>query len=140
MNTRTKMRARLKDLGLRATSPRLAVLVALHDATHPLSHEALMGLLGEPLDRATVYRILSDLCGKGLLRRMDLGDHIWRFELADRCGWQTNNHAHFLCDDCGVVTCLPELEIQAAKGALPARLVGAQLHLRLSGRCGECAS
>ncbi len=139
MDTRTEMRARLKELGLRATSPRLAVLVALKDATEPLSHEALMGRLSEPLDRATVYRILSDLCGKGLLRRMDLGDHIWRFELADSCGWLSNNHAHFLCDDCGVVTCLPELEIQAANGALPARLVGAQLHLRLSGRCGECA-
>ena len=29
MDTRTEMRARLKELGLRATSPRLAVLVAL---------------------------------------------------------------------------------------------------------------
>ena len=141
MDPRTEMRARLKELGLRATSPRLAVLVVLNDAMEPLSHEVIMGRLGESLDRATVYRILADLCSKGLLRRMDLGDHIWRFELADRCGWQTNNHAHFLCDDCGVVTCLPELEIQPANnGVLPARLVGAQLHLRLSGRCGECVS
>jgi hypothetical protein len=32
-------------------------------------------------DRASVWRILSDLADTGLLRRMDLGDRIWRYDL-----------------------------------------------------------
>lgn len=139
MDTRTEMRDHLRDLGLRATSPRLAVLSTLHDHAAPLSHEALMERLGD-FDRATVYRILSDLFQAGLLRRMDLGDHIWRFELLDTCRTVRDDHAHFLCTACGEVTCLPELELRATRGPLPAALQGAEITLRVSGRCAECVA
>jgi Fur family ferric uptake transcriptional regulator len=98
-----------------------------------------MRRLGD-LDRATVYRILADLHQAGLLRRMDLGDHIWRFELLDTCRTVRDDHAHFLCTECGVVTCLPELELRATRGPLPAALRGAEITLRVSGRCAECVA
>lgn len=134
-----ELRERLRKLGLRATSPRLAVLAALHEQAGPLSHEALMARLGASgFDRATVYRILSDLADIGLLRRMDLGDHIWRFELDDSCRDVPEDHAHFLCEGCGEVTCLPTVELRTPQGALPAALVGARLTLKVSGLCGRC--
>jgi Fur family ferric uptake transcriptional regulator len=92
-------------------------------------------------DPATVYRILSDLTEVELLRRMDLGDHIWRFELIDECRTIQDDHAHFLCTDCGIVTCLPEVELRTTSGhALPAALLGAELHLKVTGRCNQCIS
>jgi Fur family transcriptional regulator, ferric uptake regulator len=136
---RREMRQRLHDAGLRSTSARLAVLVELHERAGPLSHEALMERLGEAaFDRATIYRILSDLAEAKLLRRMDLGDKVWRFELDDGCRDIAKEHAHFLCDGCGLVACLPELELRPPKGDLPAALIGAKLQFKVNGRCASC--
>ncbi|MCB9742111.1 MAG: transcriptional repressor [Alphaproteobacteria bacterium] len=137
-----ELRGRLRELGLRATGARLAALRPLHDAARPLTHAELMEVLEpEGWDRATIYRVLSDLSEAGLLRRMDLGDHIWRFELLDDCRTIHDDHAHFMCLDCGEVTCLPELELRAAGGgALPPVLQGADLHLKVTGRCAGCVA
>jgi len=134
------MRDRLREVGLRATRPRLAVLVELHEQAGPLSHPELMELLGaNDFDRASVYRILSDLADATILRRMDLGDKVWRYELIDRCRTIADDHAHFLCVGCNRVTCLPELELRTVGGGpLPVELQGAELHLKVTGRCGDC--
>lgn len=94
----------------------------------------------ERWDRATVYRILSDLSDASLLKRMDLGDHIWRYELYDACRTIDDDHAHFLCIACGDVACLPALELRAARGPLPENLRGAEIHLKVTGRCAQCVA
>lgn len=138
-DVQAELRQRLRELGLRATTTRLAVLVHLHEHEAPLTHEALMAALSG-LDRATVYRILADLTDVGLLRRMDLGDHVWRYELRDACRQVADDHAHFLCEDCGVVSCLPPLELRAAGGrTLPDVLRGASIRLKVTGLCAACA-
>ena len=135
------LRDRLRALGLRATTTRLAVLALLRDEGGPLTHDAVQAKLGEHApDTATLYRVLADLTTSGLLRRMDLGDHVWRFELLDDERGVAPDHPHFLCDGCGVVACLPPLQVTPTLGALPALLHGAQLHLRVSGRCASCAA
>jgi len=140
-SVRDEMRALLKQGQLRATSPRLAVLVALHEHGAPMRHEQVMDeLSAAAFDRATVWRILSDLADRGLLRRMDLGDRVWRYELFDACRTAEDDHAHFLCDDCGTVSCLPPLELRARDGQLPSELLGADIRLRVSGTCADCAS
>ena len=135
---RDEMRERLRALGLRATGVRLAVLVELHEHRAPMTHEAVMEQLGGAFDRASVYRILSDLAEAGLLRRMDLGDKVWRYELQDDCREVSEDHAHFLCEACGTVSCLPPLELRAKAGNLPAVLRGAELRLKVTGRCASC--
>ena len=55
---REEMRQRLREMGLRATRPRLAVLVQMHEHARPLSHPQIMELLGDKsFDRASVYRL-----------------------------------------------------------------------------------
>ena len=39
---RDEMRGRLRALDLRATAPRLAVLVELHEAARPMTHDDVM--------------------------------------------------------------------------------------------------
>ena len=138
---RAELRARLRDLGLRATASRLAVLGLLHEAARPQSHADLMTTLDEQgWDPATIYRILSDLTEAGILRRMDLGDHIWRFEYLDECRSIRDDHAHFLCIICSEVTCLPEVELRTVSGKpLPPSMLGAELTLKVTGRCNLCA-
>lgn len=135
-----EVRALLKNQQLRATAQRIAVLVTLHEQKSPMTHEEVMGLLDEGLyDKATIWRVLSDLAGVGILRRMDLGDRVWRYELHDACRTVTDDHPHFLCEACSEVTCLPPLEVRAIDGGIPQALLNADFHIRISGKCGNCA-
>ena len=101
-SVQAEVRALLKTQGMRATAQRLAVLVLLHEQKAPMTHEEVMGLLAPGLyDKASVWRVLSDLAGVGIVRRMDLGDRVWRYELHDACRTVTDDHPHFLCEACG---------------------------------------
>ncbi|MCP4916116.1 MAG: transcriptional repressor [Proteobacteria bacterium] len=124
---------------MRATGARIDVLVVLHEAAGPLTHEQVMGALRTGVyDKASVWRVLADLAEAGILRRMDLGDRVWRYELLDSCRAITDDHPHFLCEDCGDVSCLPALEVRAKDGDLPTALQGAEFRLRVMGRCADC--
>jgi Fur family ferric uptake transcriptional regulator len=131
---------RLRTAGLRSTAPRVAVLRELEAATAPMSHADLVELLGdEGYDRVTIYRNLTDLTEAGLVRRADLGDHVWRFELKREEKAHQGTHPHFTCTDCGTVSCLPTeaVRITPAKGAPKA--VGARsVDIQLRGRCDDC--
>ena len=77
-----EVRSLLKKQGMRATAQRLAVLMVLHEKKAPMTHEGVMGALAIGLyDKASVWRVLSDLAGVGIVRRMDLGDRVWRPQL-----------------------------------------------------------
>jgi Fur family ferric uptake transcriptional regulator len=135
-----EVRALLKNQGLRATAQRVAVLVTLHEQRTPMTHEEVMGLLAVGLyDKASIWRVLSDLAVAGILRRMDLGDRVWRYELQDACRTLSDDHPHFLCEECSEVTCLPPLEVRGKDGLFPPELLNAEFHIRISGKCGSCA-
>lgn len=135
------LRARLRDNGLRATAARVAVLEGLSDAEGPLSHAEVYALVeDEGFDRATVYRNLIDLTEVGLARRYDLGDHVWRFELADEADAHAEDpHPHFVCNECGIIECLPDdaVALRAVRGA-PRSLRGPGLEVQLRGLCDAC--
>jgi Fur family ferric uptake transcriptional regulator len=136
-----ELRAMLRDQGLRATAARLSVLRVLHERRAPMTHEDIMGVLDDGLaDKASVWRLLSDLADQGILRRMDLGDRVWRYELLDACRPVESDHGHFLCESCGTVLCLPPLKLVDPSGAVPSVLAGADYRVRLAGRCGRCTA
>lgn len=136
-----ELKAVLRTQGLRATALRLAALQVLHHQAGPMTQEQVLGALPEGVfDPASLWRSLAELSEKGVLRRMDLGDRVWRYELVDACRSICPDHAHFLCDDCGVVRCLPPVQLVASQGALPELLQGGQLKLRVSGRCAQCVA
>ena len=137
----SEVRALLKAKGMRATAQRLAVLVTLHERRSPMTHEEVMGSLATGLyDKASIWRVLSDLAGVDIVRRMDLGDRVWRYELHDVCRTLSNDHSHFLCEVCSEVTCLPPLEIRAKGGGLPDKLTDADFQIRITGTCGTCVT
>ncbi len=138
---RDEVRALIRGRGLRATAARIGVLEVLHEEAGPMTHEQVMKRLPSGVyDKASVWRILSDLADAELLRRMDLGDRVWRYELLDACRPVTDAHSHFMCNDCGTVSCLPPLEVRVAAGELPEVLRGADFQVRISGTCASCIS
>ncbi|MEO8553762.1 MAG: transcriptional repressor, partial [Kofleriaceae bacterium] len=112
-----ELRAAVRGKGLRATPSRLAVLELLRASDTPMSHgDVADRLASQAWDRATIYRNLTDLAEAELVRRTDVGDHVWRFEaVSDEHA--SGTHPHFVCTECGIVEGLPELELSLSRAA-----------------------
>ena len=89
----------IREAGLRATPARIATLKLLHGATSPLTHAEVAEELHDlGVDKATVFRNLNDMATAGLLRRTELGDRVWRFELIGENEGPGSAHPHFVCN------------------------------------------
>lgn len=85
----------LRRAGLKATGSRLDVLKALSWANRPVNIQTLIGLLPKKANKVTVYRVLADLKGAGLVRQVDFQQAHAFFELAD-----PKDHHHLVCVKC----------------------------------------
>lgn len=106
----------VRGAGLRCTRARLAVLEHLLAATGPQTHaEVSESLDHRGFDRATIYRNLTELTEAKLVTRVDLGDHVWRFEAKRHGGGDGQGHGgdhpHFVCTSCGEVSCLDDVHV-----------------------------
>ncbi len=106
-----------------------------------MSHaEVFESVFDDGFDRATVYRNLIDLSDAGLLNRTDLGDHVWRFEMAGVGSGSELTHPHFVCSDCGVVECLPTSAVSVNQNAATLSfLERAVTEIHVRGVCDDCA-
>jgi Fur family ferric uptake transcriptional regulator len=132
-------REALRAASLRSTTSRVAVLQHLAASNKPLSHAEIADVLVPAgYDKSTLYRCLVELADAGLLARLDAGDHAWRFELKgsedDEHGPE---HPHFVCVDCGKVTCLADVDVKVSpvKKNSP---MGEVTEIFLKGHCKEC--
>jgi Fur family ferric uptake transcriptional regulator len=134
------LRERLRGAGLRVTGARIGVLRVLIAARAPMSHsEVYEHLSDQSVDRVTVYRNLVDLAEANLVRRTDVGDHVWRFEWSESVGSDTHGHPHFVCSDCGAVACLPlsAVALRAVRGT-PRSLKQRHVQVHVRGLCDAC--
>ena len=132
------IRQTLRDSGFRATPARIAVLQQLRNATSPLTHADLSKtLVPIGFDKATVFRVLSDLTEAGLCSRTELGDHVWRFEILDPDEIDGQKHPHFVCTDCGDVSCLETMKFTARSRA-KASVIGRINEILIKGLCSNC--
>jgi Fur family ferric uptake transcriptional regulator len=134
------VRARIGQAGLRRTAARIAVLRQLREARVPLSHADVSQRLSEQgFDKATVYRNLVELAEAGIVSRFELGDHVWRFEWRDQSSDRYTEHPHFLCLDCGEISCLTDVtvSISPSPGSKRSRVADVS-EVLLKGRCDRC--
>ncbi|MBX3162045.1 MAG: transcriptional repressor [Deltaproteobacteria bacterium] len=133
------LRAAVRSRGLRATPSRLAVLELLRASDAPMSHgEVADRLASQSWDRATIYRNLIDLADAGLVRRTDVGDHVWRFEARVPGDEHETAHPHFVCVECGSVECLPEAELAERRAQAPRAVKQRQVEVHVRGLCDAC--
>ncbi|MGN6231816.1 MAG: ferric iron uptake transcriptional regulator [Trinickia sp.] len=92
----------LKNIGLKATLPRLKILEIFQRSAvrHLTAEDVYRNLLGEELDigLATVYRVLTQFEQAGLLSRSNFESGKAVFELNEG-----THHDHLVCIDCGRV-------------------------------------
>lgn len=117
------------------------MLDVLHRSNRPISHaEVVEELKAFTWDQSTLYRNLIDLSEAGLLRRSEVGDRTWRFEISCEHG-HSDHIAHFLCRECGDIACLPELTVVPKAGnTLPLALTRGEIEVQVLGSCDGCIS
>jgi Fur family transcriptional regulator, ferric uptake regulator len=101
-NTLEHASADLKKAGLKATLPRLKILNILESSEHPhlTAEDVYKKLLaeGEEVGLATVYRVLTQFQGAGLVIRHNFEGGRSVFEID-----QGGHHDHMVCVECGKV-------------------------------------
>ncbi|MCP5141822.1 MAG: ferric iron uptake transcriptional regulator [Gammaproteobacteria bacterium] len=126
----------LRDVGLKVTLPRMKILQILEDADQRhVSAEDVYKLLleaGDDIGLATVYRVLTQFEGAGLVIRHHFEGGHSVFEL-NRGG----HHDHIVCTQCGHVEEFTDATIEARQKA-----ISEQLGFRISDHAltiyGEC--
>ena len=131
----------LKSAGLKATLPRMQVLEIIRNSTHRhlSAEDVFRRVLDQGLDvgLATVYRVLSQLEGAGLLSRnvFDGGKAVFEIN-------EGHHHDHLICVVCGRAVDLPVRELHALIAhvrrdyAIEIDLT----HFSLMGRCLDCGA
>jgi Fur family ferric uptake transcriptional regulator len=128
----------LRAAKLRCTSCRLAVLRFLSTAASPMSHtDVAEHLVPTGYDKSTIYRSLVEMAESGLLARLDLGDHAYRFELR-ATPHDAAEHPHFVCIDCGRISCLGEGTVRIAVCDENTAAEHEITEVLLKGRCPAC--
>lgn len=135
--TKDNLRTAIRGTGLRATHQRVAVLEILRADGEPLSHNQISEQLTHSGERSTLYRNLTTLTRVGLLRRIELGDRVWRFEYA-RGASHARQHPHFVCTECGVIKCLTKVRIVADRMRAPGAIKRGEIEIQVRGRCDDC--
>lgn len=132
----------LHTVGLRATRSRTAILRVLREATAPLSHSEVLAVLAAKyrLRHTTAYRTLQSLVAAGIARRMDVGDRIWRFELAGIKSARSGQvGARFVCESCGRVFALPANSVRVRPSLeAPRCLFEGAFETQVRGVCDAC--
>lgn len=109
--------ADLKNIGLKATLPRLKILEIFQHSPvrHLTAEDVYRNLLTEELDigLATVYRVLTQFEQAGLLTRSNFESGKAVFELNEG-----SHHDHLVCLDCGRVEEFFDPEIEKRQQAI----------------------
>ncbi|POA99025.1 ferric iron uptake transcriptional regulator [Chromobacterium sinusclupearum] len=129
----------LKDIGLKATGPRLKILDLFEqaDSGHMSAEDVYRKLLAENIDigLATIYRVLTQFEQAGILVRhhFETGKAVYELN-------QGGHHDHMVCVSCGKVVEFFDPEIEALQNRIAEqhgyRIVDHALYMY--GECPDC--
>jgi Fur family ferric uptake transcriptional regulator len=134
--------ATLAQAGRKRGGARRAVLELLGSESCALSAQEMEAALARshsrPVSRASVYRILDDLEGLGLVHRVEIGQAMVRYE---RNPGAEEHHHHLVCDQCGVVMPFSDPDLERAITSLSERvpLRVSEHEIVIRGACRDCA-
>jgi Fur family transcriptional regulator, ferric uptake regulator len=137
----TQAEATLAAAGRKKGGARRAILELLGAESCALSaieiEDALRAEPSRRVSRASVYRILDELEGLGLVQRLDIGQPRVRYE---RVCEREDHHHHLVCDACGLVMPFSDPALERAISSLSERvpLAVSEHEIVLHGSCRDC--
>ena len=141
MNWSTYALDTLEDAGYRRGGARRAVVDLLARQNCCMSAQEIFDRLRRarrPVGIASVYRALETLAELRLVKRVDAGDGIARFEPSRPDG---DHHHHLVCRDCGKVEAFSDPRLERAIDKIAGGLGYAveEHEVVLTGACADCA-
>jgi Fur family ferric uptake transcriptional regulator len=132
----------LSDAGHRQGAARRAILELLEEQPCALSAGEIRGALSNrdhAVSRASVYRVLDELEGIGLLQRVEVGQGTSRYEPVRG---EPEHHHHLVCDRCGRLEPFTDDGLERAIRRLSDRLPRAvsEHEIVIHGECEVCAA
>ena len=130
----------LRDHGLKKTTTRKQVLDIYLNTNYALAVSDIEEVLGDGVDRVTLYRTMSTFEEKGLLHKVYNDDGKLKFSLCSQgCSSHEHhdNHLHFHCRKCGKTTCVDNMPVPQIEG-----LEGfdvKDVYMVANGTCKGCA-
>ncbi len=97
----------------------------------------LISFFSNDMNKTTVYRILNRLEESGVLHSFIGKDGLKRYARGDQRPTASNEysmHPHFLCEECGISTCLP---LKISTPSIPNYIINSSEQLYL-GQCKDC--
>tara|TARA_A100000164_G_scaffold327243_1_gene313470 strand:- start:816 stop:1205 length:390 start_codon:yes stop_codon:yes gene_type:complete len=97
----------------------------------------LVSFFSNDMNKTTVYRILNRLEESGVLHSFIDKDGLKRYARGDQRITASDNpsiHPHFLCEGCGISTCLP---LKISTPSIPNYIINSSEQLYL-GQCKDC--
>jgi Fur family transcriptional regulator, ferric uptake regulator len=131
----------LKQFGLKKTPVRIGVLNILNASTGPLDVLELLKQLPSSTEPVTVYRTINTFVTQKIIHRVRGEDRSWRYAIGHHSKTPDHQHAHFVCDTCGKVECLPLDSTPAQPVDYPAPPAGYKVlypEVLLHGMCAKC--
>lgn len=139
MDNKEKIGDLLQKHGFKKTTIRIQILELFMSHNFALAASDIISKLKTNHDRVTVFRALNSFEEKGLLHKASEDGQGVKYAL---CGHScpdkthTDQHAHFVCDECNHTYCLEDLEVpipNVSKGFSISRI-----NYTLGGVCNEC--
>lgn len=134
---------RFEDLlhkhALRITQPRLRVLELISRKNTATSQPDLEKVLGNDIDRVTLYRILNSFELKGILHKiLDLNGTATYALCSEDCPEHIHqeSHVHFTCSVCNSIYCLNEIKLPPVQ--LPKDFSMESVAVNVVGICAQC--
>ncbi len=132
----------LESGGYRVSAPRAAVVATLDELGCSVTAQEIADRLrqrGEGVGVASIYRALQLLDDMSLVRRVDQGETVARYEPVHPGG---EHHHHLVCDSCGETKAFEDQELERAIERLAGRVdytVG-EHDVTLRGTCPACTT
>jgi len=115
------------------------IMDTFNNESNAISVVDLVSIFKQEMNKTTVYRILNRLEESNILHSFVDKDGLKRYAKGSQKEKTINaaqSHSHFICDDCGISSCLP-IKIQIP--SITNYKINNSEHL-FSGQCADCSS
>ncbi len=136
-NKTTLIENLLSTSGVKITTNRLLVATALLEAGRPLSLPELEDVLAT-MDKSSIFRTLTTFRTHDVVHVIEGGRYELCLSEAGDSGQHDDEHVHFACERCGVMTCLDQVPTPPVQ--LPQGYVMRSTSYVVHGLCPKCAA
>jgi Fe2+ or Zn2+ uptake regulation protein len=124
----------LEDNGISSSMQRVIILKYLHQHhNHPTVDDVYQALIDEnpTLSKTTIYNTLKLFALKGIINQLAMPGNEAHYDFAE------DNHAHFICELCGIIYDLEETVEDRAEQEIEGHLV-MDYEIIYRGICRKC--